>query len=221
MRHLILYTPWNSEGKRDGDEFTAEALAYSRFHRERGDECVIIQNPQVPALQRPAKVEERIMQAFEESQELFDVFAFFGHGTEGWIQTGHTLRKTIGSLASTLGKVLAGNPMLWVAACKTGKDKEKDGVDNFGFLHRLIYELHMAPLQHLAHGWGHLTAGHTSRNPHLICFQGPFRSETADNEDFKILKKALWAPNSTLRFEIALCRSFDELHARNEAKVPT
>jgi hypothetical protein len=178
----------------------------------------------VPALQRPAKVQHLIAQAFNEpagnAQRPFDVFAFFGHGTEGWIQTGHTLRKTIKGLAATLAMVLAPDPMLWFAACKTAKDKEKDGVDNFGFLHRLIWEL-AADWNLYVHGWGHLTAGHTTRNPHLTCFQGAFRSETADKEDLQKLKKSLWAPNSTLRFEIALCRSFDELHARNEAKVPT
>jgi hypothetical protein len=212
-----LYIPWNSEGKQDGREFTGEALAYAKFHRERGDECVIVQVPQIPASRRPLEVQQRITQAFNEpegnAQRPFDVFAFFGHGTEGWIQTGHTLRKTIEDLAATLAMVLAPDPMLWFAACKTAKDKAKDGLDNFGFLHRLIWELE-AGWNITAHGWGHLTAGHTTRNPHLTCFQGAFLSETADTNDLKKLKKALWAKDSTLRFEIPLCRSFDELEER-------
>lgn len=213
MRHLVLYVNKNTEGKRDGDEFAHEAHAYVHYHQEQcGAECVPIVVPcTIPALRRPAAVEASIAQAFERSRELFEVFAYFGHGTERWIQTGHNLLN-LPRFVETLSKVLTHDPVIWWAACRTAADNpkppRKGEISRGGILQQLVLRLLEKGIS--ATAWGHTTAGHTTRNPNLACIS-PFDKIEATREEKKMLQKALWDISSSTRFEIPLCYSIGGL----------
>jgi hypothetical protein len=208
MNHLVLYVDKNSEGKHDGDEFRNEANAYAAFHRERFSSTVnLLRVPcELPALRRPERVEAMIVGAALPDNEEYDVFAYFGHGTERWIQTAHTTVKP-GNLARALARVLCPEPMLWFAACKTAALAPNGGP---GFLQTLVAQLHERITT--AHAWGHTTAGHTTRNPNL-CLITPFERECVSKVQMAILKKRLWEPTSELRFWFPLCTSIEGLLA--------
>jgi hypothetical protein len=208
MRHLILYSAVNTGGKHDGDEFTREARAYAQFHADRGDGCTLVAIPQLPALQRPAAVERALLEAHREGLgEPFDVLALFSHGTERWIQTGHTLARVQG-LAATLARVLSPLPVLWWAACRTAGANPLQArageLPSGGILQQLVMRLDEHQI--LAIAWGHTTAGHTSRNPNLALI---IRDETirATNAERFVLQRELWKDDSDLRFRIPLARS--------------
>lgn len=213
MRHLVLYVNKNTEGKKDGDEFAHEAHAYVHYHQEHsGAECVPVVVPcHVPALRRPAAVENAIGQACGLSKEPFEVFAFFGHGTQRWIQTGHTLLN-LPSLVAVLSKVLTRDPVIWWAACKTAADNphtlRKGETSRGGILQQLVLRLLEQGVS--ATAWGHTTAGHTTRNPNLACIT-PYENTQVTREEKKILQKALWDVNSSARFQFPLCCSIGGL----------
>lgn len=221
MKHLVLYVSRNSEGKRDGDEFAREANAYAEYHLDvYGAEIVMIPVPcLVPALRRPAAVENSIRQALKKGDDPFDVFAYFGHGTERWIQTGHTLAKLDGFVMA-LASVLTRTPILWWAACKTAANNPRPPrggeVTRGGILQHTVMRLlsGVPPAEQIsATGWGHLTAGHTTRNPNLALVT-PWDRFEVSRVDMKMLQKKLWIPDGTLRFEIPLCTSIDSLIER-------
>jgi hypothetical protein len=210
VRHLVLYVTQNTPGKRDGDEFSREAVAYAKHHNTFGHEVIMLPVPgQVPAVRRPAVIEANIRQAFSRNdKEKFDVFAFFGHGTERWIQSGHTTLK-IHSLAQVLSEILSPCPIIWLAACKTGAhDTRTAGKISRGFLEELVFQLYTSGFSTI--GWGHTTAGHTTRNPFLALVVNDVY-ETVTREERKELQKALWDQHSTLRFEVPLCSTIRSL----------
>jgi len=210
MRHMILYSAVNTSGKRDGDEFTREARAYASYHADRGDACALIPIPQLPALQRPAAAERAMLEARAELGEPFDVFALFSHGTERWIQTGHTLARVQG-LAITLARVLSPSPVLWWAACRTAGANPRParaGELSGGILQQLVLRLAEHKVQAIA--WGHTTAGHTSRNPNLALIIRDETIRVTSAERF-VLQRELWRDDSDLRFRIPLARSIAEL----------
>ena len=211
MRHLILYVNKNTEGKRDGDEFEREALAYARHHNAHGHEVLLVPVPcDIPATRRPEAVENNVRQVAERHKErLFDVFAYFGHGTERWIQTGHTMTK-LGGLVNLFEDILTPTATLWFAACKTAANNPRPVQgDARGFLEKLV---HRCDTQLLT-AWGHTTAGHTTKNPNLALINSKNYLPVSLGQR-KILQKHLWTPNSTLRFQIPLCSSIDELIGR-------
>jgi hypothetical protein len=211
MRHLILYVNKNTEGKKDGAEFEREAVEYSRYHNMHGHEVMMVPVPcDVPAPRRPGAVESNLRQIAERHKERrFDVFAYFGHGTERWIQTGHTVGK-LGGLASLFEDILTPTATLWFAACKTAAHNPTpvEG-DARGFLEKLVHRCDTLALT----AWGHTTAGHTTRNPNLAHVNLQNYS-AASPEQRKILQKHLWIPNSTLRLQIPLCSSIEDLIER-------
>lgn len=210
MRHLILYVNKNSENKHDGDEFAAEMKLYKKFHEDLGAETKVVLVPcDTPALRRPMAVEQSIKTAFSlGGSELFDVLAYFGHGTESWIQTGHTSRKNLSGLVEVLQQVLTPDPMIWFAACRTaGESSPPKG----GFLKQLVVELEKYGVE--ATAWGHTTAGHTTRNPNLAWIT-PYDRIEANAEQRKVLQKKLWEPAGTLRFQLPLCATIDALMER-------
>lgn len=206
MKHIILYTARNTKGKRDGDEFTREAAAYARYHTDRGDQCTALVIPlDLPAPRRPAAVEKLLLDAREAIGEPFDIFALFGHGTERWIQTSHTIDR-LPSLAATLARILVPSPVLWWAACRTAGQKDPCG----GILQRLVAGL----LEHgvTATAWGHTTAGHTTRNPNLALITPNGITRVTSAERFT-LQRELQREGSDLRFRIPLAESIPELLA--------
>lgn len=206
MRHLVLHTVANSPGKQDGAEFIREAKFYKNWHEGYGGEVRLVPVPELAALRRPAAVEQAIKTIFAlAGGELFDVFAFFGHGTENWIQTGHTTNKGLKSLATVLGQILTPDAMLWFAACRTA-GPGKDG--RLGFLQQLVEDLEGHGVQ--ATAWGHTTAGHTTRNPHLALISPDGRTEVTA-EQRRILQKKLWEPTGTLRYRMPLFFTVDAL----------
>jgi hypothetical protein len=212
VKHLILYVSTNSHGKRDGDEFTREARAYSRYHADRGGECVSLAVPMhLPALRRIAAVEKALLEAREELGEPFDVFSFFGHGTERWIQTGHVLARLPG-LASTLARVLSPSPVLWWASCRTAADNPRAPRPGELSTHGILQQTILRLLEHgvRALGWGHTTAGHTTRNPNLAMVN-PFGGLRVTPAERFTLQRELWRDDSDLRFRIPLAKSVAEL----------
>lgn len=208
MNHLVLYVDKNTEGKHDGAEFTNEANAYAAFHRKHFASTVnMLRVPcEIPALRRTERVESMIVGAALPDNEEYDAFAYFGHGTERWIQTAHTTVKP-GNLAHALARVLSPAPMLWFAACKTAALAPNGGP---GFLQDLVTRL--SDERTIAHAWGHTTAGHTTRNPNL-CLITPFERECVSKVQMMTLKKRLWEPTSELRFWLPLCTSIEGLLA--------
>lgn len=214
MKHLILYTGTNSHGKRDGDEFTREARAYARYHVDRGDRCASIAIPlHLPALRRPEAVERALVEAGQELAGPVDVFAYYGHGTERWIQTGHTLAKLPG-LASTMAKILSRSPAIWWAACRTAADNPRapraGEISRGGILQQFV--LRLLEVGVTATAWGHTTAGHTSRNPNLAVIT-PFSSTRVLSSERFALQRELWRDDSDLRFKIPLAQSIPGLLA--------
>lgn len=212
MKHLILYVSSNTQGKRDGDEFTSEARAYERYHVGRGDQCVSVAVPTyLPALRRPSAVETSILRAREELGEPFDVLAYYGHGTERWVQTGHTLAKLPGLVLATK-KALSATPVIWFAACRTAADNPRaprpGEISRGGILQQSVLRLLGHGTQALA--WGHTTAGHTSRNPNLAVIT-PTSTIRVSNAERYVLQRELWRDDSDLRFRIPLARSVAEL----------
>lgn len=210
MRHLILYMDKNSEGKHDGDEFKAEMKLYKQFHENLGAETKVVLIPcDTPALRRPMAVEQSIKTAFSlGGSEVFDVLAYFGHGTESWIQTGHTITKNLPGFVEVLQQVLSPDPMIWFAACRTaGNSKDPKG----GFLEQLVVSLGKFGVE--ATAWGHVTAGHTTRNPNLAWIT-PYDRIEVSAEQRKVLQKKLWEDKGTLRFQLPLCVTIDALMER-------
>lgn len=213
MRHLVLYVNKNTVGKKDGDEFAHEAHAYVAYHtNECGAEIVPIAVPcNIPAIRRPPVVEELLMQAYNRTREPFDVFAYFGHGTERWLQTAHTTARLEG-LVQTLSLVLSHSPILWWAACKTAANNprppRKSEISRGGILQQTI--LRLLDRNIMATGWGHTTAGHTTRNPNLALIT-PFDRTEVSPEQRKILQKALWELKGSARFQFPLCTTFEGL----------
>lgn len=208
MRHIILYSAVNTKGKRDGDEFTREALSYTRFHADRGDRCASIAIPlHLPALRRPAAVERALLEARAELGEPVDVLALFSHGTERWIQTGHALAR-LPNLAATLAAILSPSPVLWFAACRTAGDNlhpaRAGELPSGGILEQLVMRLDGLGVR--ATAWGHTTAGHTSRNPNLALITPAGTVRASSSERF-ILQRELWKDDSDLRFRVPLARS--------------
>lgn len=214
MKHLILYVGENTKGKRDGDEFTREAKAYARYHGDRGDRCALVPVPtHLPALWRPEAVEKAMLEAGQELGEPVDVFAYFGHGTERWIQTGHSLPRLPG-LAATAAKILSKSPAIWWAACRTAADNPRapraGEISRGGILQQLV--LRLLEYGIAATAWGHLTAGHTSRNPNLAVIT-PFGAARVSGGERFTLQRELWLDDSDLRFKIPLANSIPELIA--------
>ena len=214
MKHLILYVSTNSQGKRDGDEFTREARAYARYHGDRGDRCTLIPVPtHLPALRRPAAVERAMLEADREPGDPIDVFAYFGHGTERWIQTGHTLA-TLPDLVAVAAKILSKSPAIWWAACRTAADNPRapraGEISRGGILQQFV--LRLLEYGIAATAWGHLTAGHTTRNPNLAVIT-PFGAARVSGGERFTLQRELWLDDSDLRFQIPLADSIPELIA--------
>lgn len=212
MRHLILYVNKNTVGKKDGDEFEREAIEYARYHNQHGHEVLMVPVPcDVPAPRRPETIETKLRKVVAE-HGLVDVFAYFGHGTERWIQTGHTVGK-LGGLASLLEEILTPTATIWFAACKTAAHNPTpvEG-DARGLLEKLVHRCDTLALT----AWGHTTAGHTTRNPNLAVMNSQNYSAVSP-EQRKILQKQLWLPNSSLRFQIPLCSNIDDLIERAKA----
>ena len=211
MNHLILYSARNMEGKRDGDEFTREARAYARFHAERGDTCSSMAIPlHLPAWRRTVAVEKAMADARAELGRPFDVLALFCHGTERWLQTGHALAKLPG-LAEVLAGVLSPSPVLWFAACRAAggnpRPARKGEISRGGILQQLVLRLFSHGLT--ATGWGHTTAGHTTRNPNLALVTATETVRVTPAQRFA-LQKELWS-ESDLRFRIPLAESIPAL----------
>lgn len=216
MRHLVLYANKNTKGKHDGDEFANEAHAYSTYHlNECGASVVPVAVPcNAPAIHRASQVDTLIKQAYERTREPFDVFAYFGHGTERWLQTSHTVLN-LENFVEVLSKVLSPTPILWWAACRTAannpKPARKTEISRGGILQQTILRLLSKNI--MATGWGHTTAGHTTRNPNLALVT-PFEKTEVTPEQRKILQKKLWAMQSDARFQFPLATTIDGLFER-------
>lgn len=208
MKHIILYSAQNTQGKRDGDEFNREAKAYAQFHADRGDACTLIAIPlHLPATSRPGAAEKALLEVRRDLGEPFDVLALFSHGTERWIQTGHTLARLPG-LARVLSVVLSPSPVLWFAACRTAGDNSRPArageLPSSGILEQLVMRLDEFGTTAIA--WGHTTAGHTSRNPNLALVTRNEKLRVTNAERF-VLQRELWRDDSDFRFRIPLARS--------------
>ena len=211
MRHLILYVNKNTEGKHDGAEFEREAVAYAAHHNTLGHETIMVPVPcQLPASRRPAAIENTVTQVFQRhSRQPFHVCAYFGHGTEQWIQTGH-LSTRIGGLVGLLEGIMAPKATLWFAACRTAAHNPRvRGSRNQGILEEIVRLCDACELT----AWGHTTAGHTTKNPNLACITAQ-NYTVASPEQIKTLYKHLHLLDSTLRFQIPLCSSIEDLLER-------
>jgi hypothetical protein len=211
MRHLILYVNKNTSA-----EFEREAAAYAKHHNALGHEVLMVPVPcQLPALRRSAAVENTVTQVFQQHNKApFNVFAYFGHGTEQWIQTGHLLTR-IGGLVGLLEGIMAPKATLWFASGRTAAHNPRErGSENRGLLEEIVRLCDACELTAWGHTTaGHNTAGHNTKNPNLACITAHNYS-LASPEQIKTLYKHLHLLDSTLRFQIPLCSSIDDLLER-------
>ena len=188
MNHLVIYNPTNRFGKGDGDEFRREAMAYTEYHRERGDKVYSMTG---------------IEMSLDHAMNV-DVVSIFCHGTPMWLGLGNVARKPA-DLAAWLCQFAAPMVTVCLYACSTGRDTTS-GKCYAQELHRAIMETGRPCIV-----WAHTTAGHTTRNPNLVLFGTPdSKRQEVPRVVRPRLRKLLWGP-TTARFDVPLCEIMEEL----------
>jgi hypothetical protein len=164
---IVAFAPaYDSPGKRDATgAFLPEAKAFARLH-----DCdrVIIDNRHVDAHMR-----QHVRDAIEARDEI-RCLAFFCHGFRSGIQFGFRLYSSA-MIVDSLAPRMARDCVIALYCCDTGRDGDAEREDDLdpgpggegGFADALRDALRAKRRDWT--GWvdGHVTAAHTTRNPHV------------------------------------------------------
>jgi hypothetical protein len=172
---MLAFAPkYNSEGKRDANEFKREARKWCKEH---GGTLFLFDNKLSMKKRR-----EQVLAAIALGESPYTV-AFFCHGWSSGIQAGFRKNDDLACLRG------ATHVLLFACSCATGKN---NGENSFA--------KHLRDAT-AAEVWAHATRGHTTRNPHVIVFEAdsvmggyypvPCKSEYW-SEWIKQLRKGLW-----------------------------
>lgn len=172
MKMLAVFNGTNKKFRHDGDEFAREALAWSRANTP--------DDPSLPWPDSPRLADVRDGRIRREIQDMYglNVLAIFDHGTPKGLPR---MRENLGNVKG-LAETIAGvtdkiQIVLFACSCGRGwwwwKPKNKRNVcvnlndynPRNGYAIALCCEL--AKLGVDAEIFAHLTAGHTTRNPHM------------------------------------------------------
>ena len=175
MRMLGIYNSTNKRFRKDGDEFQREALAWSQVQPEPV-ELVDVRDGRV-------RREIRKVDVWQPAKDGLAVLAFFDHGKPKGLPR---MRENLGNvkgLAATIASVTSKiTIILYACSCGRGwwwrkwrnKKNISDRVSTYnprdGYAVALCCEL--LDLGVDAEVWAHLSAGHTTRNPHVVAIRG-------------------------------------------------
>jgi len=165
---LAIYNGKNKRFRHDGDEFEREALAWAEVQNANGDTAVLTDVR-----------DGRIRAEIRKMKSGLDVLAIFDHGTPKGLPRMRESYKNVKGLAETIAGVTDKiTIILYACSCGRGwwwwKPKNKKSIDvkadsynpRDGYAIALGCEL--AKLGVEAKVIAHLTAGHTTRNPHVV-----------------------------------------------------
>ena len=166
MKMLAIYNGTNKKFRHDGDEFQREAFAWWRAQSNKDSIAM--------ADVRDGKVRTEIR-----GMPNLDVLAIFDHGTPRGLPRMRESYKNVKGLAETIAGVTSKiTIILYACSCGRGwwwwKPKNKRNVQVMagsynprdGYAVALAAELESRGVDVVV--WAHLTAGHTTRNPHMV-----------------------------------------------------
>ncbi len=171
-RTVILVPTTNSHGKKDvTGAFLPEATSFAQSRLRAGDyvDTFAIDNTKgLP--QRRAQAMERLK--YLSAAGEFDCVAMFCHGWRDGVQHGFT-RKTIQDLA---GLPLSSDVVFALYCCSTGEDQAKRDVEapgvGDGSFADVLRDALCAAGSPDCRVVAHTTVAHTTRNPHVVFFDG-------------------------------------------------
>lgn len=180
MTVVAVVSAVNVDGKKDASgAFVPEARAFLRFHGAdpKGAAFVPFDHRLAPAKRR-AQVEAGIRAAHTALGARIEGLAFFCHGYRRGLQTGHTT-KALGGLVETMRDTCSPNVAVPLYACDAARDEDADRKDDLldapggdgGFADALRDAMLRTRAFHGANVDAHVTAGHTTRNPHVRRFE--------------------------------------------------
>lgn len=168
MRMLAIYNGKNKLGRHDGDEFQREAWDF--YHAHMPDNFVSYVDIRDGRIRREIK--------FHGGTGL-DVLAIFDHGTPKGLPRMRESYKNVRGLAETIASVTDKiTIILYACSCGRGwwwwKPKNKRNIEvhansynpRDGYAVALACELTKLGVD--AEVFAHLTAGHTTQNPHIV-----------------------------------------------------
>lgn len=174
---LVIYNGTNKRLRRDGDEFKREAKAWAEAQETRPLDPNATVNPLPPQL---VDVRDgRIRAEIRQMTNGLDVLAIFDHGTPKGLPRLRESYRNVKGLAKTIANV-TNKITIILYACSCGRGwwwrkwwNKKDGSisrlyhdPRDGYAMALAAELDALGVD--ATIYAHLTAGHTTRNPHLV-----------------------------------------------------
>ena len=168
MRGIAFAPKRDSDGLKDAREFQNEARAFAAGRDCRV--CVFDNGAPMPA--RLAEVKQ-----FLANEQSLDYVAFFCHGWADGIQAG-LRRKDVREFAAWLkARIVPKKFRVLLYCCSTAEDGIKSTDDlapgtggEGGFADKLADELWFLGVD--VEVYGHVTAGHTTRNPYVRRFTG-------------------------------------------------
>lgn len=170
MSALVFAPMFNSEGKRDADEFRREAQAFCKLHGITSG-VKLFDSRMLPSA-RCTQVRDWI-----EAQPISSVstIAIFSHGYRRGLQVGVNML-SVGVFADSITKVCTRDLRVILYACDAARDADDDREDeddpgpggNGGFADKLRDELVRRGVR--ATIYAHSTAAHTTRNPFVRRF---------------------------------------------------
>jgi hypothetical protein len=163
--HLVFYSSKNHWPKKDGNEFRREARAYAAYWQAKGDTVYLRDFGAGPRSKRRLIITRELIDHLRSQKSTIktniDVIAFFCHGYAKGFQGGFLGEDEVRQAAQLC---LLNSPKSVVFyACSMGKHEKAS-------LAWFAEEIGMA-----ARVFGHRTAGHTTRNPHVIEHHGQRR----------------------------------------------
>jgi hypothetical protein len=174
MKMLAIYNGTNKRFRHDGDEFEREAHAWCNhlYSAEQRDE------PGGVIVSRDVR-DGRVRAEIRKMTDGLDVLAIFDHGTPRGLPRMRESYKNVKGLASVIAGV-TNKITIILYACSAGrgwwwwKPKNKRDTEckvaeynpRDGYATALCCELRKLGVD--AFVWAHSTAGHTTRNPHVV-----------------------------------------------------
>ena len=178
MRMLGIYNSTNKRFRKDGDEFEREAWEWA-IETEGVDDVALLVNV----------TDGRVRREIRKMTDGLDVLAFFDHGKpKGLPRMRENLGNVKGLAATIAGVTSKITIILYSCSCgrgwwgrlgfrwmnKRNKADTSDRVSTYnprdGYAVALCCEL--LDLGVDAEVWAHLSAGHTTRNPHVVAIRG-------------------------------------------------
>lgn len=178
MKMLGIYNLTNKRFRKDGDEFRREALAWAKCQSEPYNEW-----SSRPGARLVNVTDGRVRREIRKMTDGLDVLAFFDHGRpQGLPRMRENLGNVKGLAATIAGVTSKITIILYACSCGRGwwwrkwrnKKNISDRVSTYnsrdGYAVALCCEL--LDLGMNAEVWAHLSAGHTTRNPHVVAIRG-------------------------------------------------